>query len=226
MDSARIVTFPGPRSAGMGVFVRGAMLLLSVAVLSWGSSPALAQSGDAIQIASPADGDVLRGPFNVTGTVSGAAFLSAELAFAYDGDLTSTWFTISEILQPVRDAELAVWDTTAISDGEYVLRLRVSYADGTLEEMLVHVQVRNYTAPGVPTPEKLATSPPPLQVETPILVQASPTDTRIEPETPTALPPNSASLSVPEVLGGFSRGALAVLAFCLLVGVLLLRRRS
>jgi len=223
---ARFRALACQRSISLAFTCHLIILLVAISALASGTRSALAQTSATILIASPGDGDVLQGAVPVRGAVSSATFLSAELAFAYAHDPTNTWYTIMEIYAPVEDAELGVWDTNLISDGEYVLRLRVSEANGTIEEVVVHVQIRNYTDASMPPSEISPTSPPLVQVDKPVFVQASPTVTRVDPETPTPLPVNAASVTATEVLTGFSRGALAVVAACLLVGVLLLRRRS
>ena len=192
-----------------------------------GALPALAQSGTTAQISSPTDGDVLRGEVRIRGSAAGAAFSSAELSFAYVEDPTETWFRIAEVLTPVEDGELWAWNTTAVSDGEYLLRLKLSNLDGRQQEARVHIQVRNYTEPIVVTPTPEPTSQPPMQVDTPVVIQASPTTAIIvKPMTPTAMPINPVALTRAEILGGFWRGALAVVAAGLLVVVVILRRRT
>jgi len=192
-----------------------------------GALPALAQSGTTAQISSPTDGDVLRGEVRIRGSAAGAAFSSAELSFAYVEDPTETWFRIAEVLTPVEDGELWAWNTTAVSDGEYLLRLKLSNLDGTQQEARVHIQVRNYTEAIVVTPTPEPTSQPPMQVDTPVVIQASPTTAIIvKPMTPTAMPINPVALTRAEILGGFWRGALAVVAAGLLVVVVILRRRT
>jgi len=192
-----------------------------------GALPALAQSGTTAQISSPTDGDILRGEVRIRGSAAGAAFSSAELSFAYVEDPTGTWFRIAELLTPVEDGELWAWNTTAVSDGEYLLRLKLSNLDGTQQEARVHIQVRNYTEAIVVTPTPEPTSQPPMQVDTPVVIQASPTTAIIvKPMTPTAMPINPVALTRAEILGGFWRGALAVVAAGLLVVVVILRRRT
>ena len=192
-----------------------------------GALPALAQSGTTAQISSPTDGDILRGEVRIRGSAAGAAFSSAELSFAYVEDPTGTWFRIAELLTPVEDGELWAWNTTAVSDGEYLLRLKLSNLDGTQQEARVHIQVRNYTEAIVVTPTPEPTSQPPMQVDTPVVIQASPTTAIIvKPTTPTAMPSNPVALTRADILGGFWRGALAVVAAGLLVVVVILRRRT
>lgn len=186
-----------------------------------------AQTGTTAQITSPTNGDILRGEARVRGTAAGAAFSSAELSFAYVDDPTGTWFRLAELLVPVENGDLWTWNTTSVSDGEYLLRLKLVNLDGTLQEAQVRIQVRNYTEPIVVTPTQEPTSQPPLQVDTPVVIQPSPTAAAITaPMTPTRLPANPAALTPGAILGGFWRGALVVLAACVLVGVTILRRRA
>jgi len=206
--------------------IRCSMLLVALLACAAFMQSAAAQGAGTVAIVSPQRGDILQGAVPIRGTASAESFLSAELTFAYAADTTDTWFALGEILQPLVDAELTVWDTTSVSDGDYVLRLRVNTSAGTVEEALVEVHVRNYTSAALLTPAASPSSPPSLQIEPPVIVHASPTAVRSARSTPTPLPANKASLSAAAIMSGFSRGALAVVAVCLVVGVLLIRRRS
>src|SRR3990172_7195875 len=91
------------------------------------SSPLLApnpQFGD-LDITAPSPGDVLQGVVLISGTNNVAGFVSAEISFTYAGDTTGTWFQIAMNNQPVLNGTLATWDTTVITDGDYIIRLRV-----------------------------------------------------------------------------------------------------
>ena len=117
-----------------------------------------AQTAPPIAITSPAAEEVLRGPVTVTGTLDVPSFASAHLDFAYASNPTDTWFTIQAFSGPVVDSTLAAWDTTSITDGDYILRLRVDFEDGTFQEVTVPVRVGN---DAIPTPTHLAPSPSP-----------------------------------------------------------------
>lgn len=204
-----------------------ALVLRSAPGFIRGTQRVMAQATTTVQFTSPADGDVLQGEVQIRGTAAGAAFASAELSFAYVDDPTETWFRLAELLVPVENGDLSVWNTTSVSDGEYLLRLKLVNLDGTQQEARVRIQIRNYTEAVVVTPTQEPTSPPPMQVDTPVVIQASPTTGVIAAAiTPTPLPSNPASLTPTAVLGGFWRGALAVVAACLLVAVMVLRRRT
>ena len=184
-----------------------------------------AQDSPPVAIASPAPNEVLRGPVTVTGRLDYASFVAAELEFGYAANPTDTWFTIRTFSQPVVDATLATWDTTSITDGSYVLRLRVTFEDGTFQEATVPVLVGN-DLPLTPTPEPLPTAEPELSfLPTPLLLAASPTPTDIPRPTPTPLPPNPVSLGQNEIYGSLGRGALVIVGLFALAGLILRVRR-
>src|SRR5512138_2379824 len=106
-----------------------------------------AQTAPPVAITSPAADEVLRGQVTIAGTLGVPNFASAELDFAYASNPTDTWFTIQTFSEPVTDSALAVWDTTSITDGDYVLRLRVNLEDGTSQEVSVPVKIGNEAVP-------------------------------------------------------------------------------
>jgi hypothetical protein len=170
-------------------------------------------------ITAPRPGDALQGVITITGTSQVEGFTSAEIAFAYDGDPTGTWFRITTSSQPVEDGILAIWDTTSISDGVYDLRLRVLDADGkSLEVVNSSLRVRNYTPVETATPTAFvpAATPFPTHTATPTLYP-----------TPTVLPTNPAVLSTKDVSKGIGYGGLAAILLFLVLGMYLwLRRKS
>ena len=184
-----------------------------------------AQDSAPIAIASPAPDEVLRGQVTVTGRLDYASFASARLEFAYADNPTDTWFTIQAFSQPVVDATLATWDTTAITDGSYVLRLRVTFEDGSFQEATVLVQIGNDRVPP-PTPELTPTAEPGTAlVPTPFLLAASPTPTDRPRPTPTPLPPNPVSLGQNQIYASLGRGALVILGLFALAGLIIRVRR-
>jgi hypothetical protein len=177
-------------------------------------------------ITSPSADQALQGPATITGTTAVSSFGSAELDFAYASDPTDTWFLIQTLSQPVSDGTLADWDTTTITDGNYVMRLRVFATDGTFQDAKVPFEIANYSVPTRATATPAPTKPPSVQIPTPLLIAASATASLPMVPTPTALPPNPAGLPTTFVYGGLGRGALFALAAFLVLGALLLRRRS
>ena len=193
------------------------LLLLIAAPWRQGATP--------VAITSPVPDEVLRGQVTITGRVEIANFVSAQLDFAYASNPTNTWFTIQTFSPPLVDPILAVWDTSTITDGEYVLRLRVNIEDGTAQEVTVPVKIGNDL---LPTPTAEPTSTPEeatVFVPMPFLLAASPTPTEVPPPTPTALPPNPASLERNEIYASLGRGALVILGLFALAGLIIRVRR-
>lgn len=184
-----------------------------------------AQDSPPIAITSPAPDEVLRGQVTITGRVDLVSFTSAVLEFAYASNPTDTWFTIQTFSPPIADPKLAVWDTTSITDGDYVLRLRVNLEDGSFQEANVPIQIGNDVLP-TPTFEPTATpQEDTLFIPTPFLLAASPTPTEVPRSTPTPLPPNPASLGQNEIYASLGRGALVILGLFVFAGLIIRVRR-
>lgn len=171
-------------------------------------------------ITAPASGDSAAGALTITGTASGPQFERYEIAFAYDPNPTDTWFELQPPSPtPVVDGTLAVWDTRAISDGNYMIRLRV-YSAGSnspVETIIRNIQVRN-TAPGeAPTVEASLTAAP-----TPTLALLETTATPLPEPTPTVAATSSPAppapfLNLSTYSSAFCNGVyLSFLAFILL----------
>ena len=94
-----------------------------------------AQDSPPVGITSPVPGEVLRGEVNIIGTTNVPDFLSAQLDFSYASSAAGTWFPLQTLSQSVFDSPLYTWDTTVITDGDYILRLRVFIADGSVQEV-------------------------------------------------------------------------------------------
>lgn len=200
--------------------------LLFLMLLAWPlRAAAQALTPSTPLITAPTAGQVLHGPVAITGLTDISNFASAEVSFAYASDATNNWFSISATTQPIANDVLASWDTTAISDGDYVLRLRVTLQDGTFQDVTIPVSVRNYSALATPTSTAIATEPA-LQIPTPILVAVSPTPTRVPHLTPTDLPPNPAELTQSEIYVSLQRGAIAIGLLFFAFGIFLRLRRS
>jgi hypothetical protein len=188
-----------------------------------------AQTNPPIAITSPLPGDILRGEITITGTTDIENFLSAQLDFAYASNLVGNWFTLQTLSQPALDSALAVWSTASISDGDYILRLRVNLVDGTFQEVTMPVKIQNDTPFSTPTPELAATSTPDsvtIQIPTPFLLAASPTPTEVPRPTPTPLPTNSVALNQSEIYASLGRGALVIIGLFIFAGLIIRVRRS
>jgi len=184
------------------------------------------QSSSPVVITSPADESTVSGEVTIAGTTDILGFVSSQLDFSYASDSTGTWFALGTLSQPIADSPLAVWDTSLITDGDYILRLRVYLQDGSFEEATVQIKVQNDSPILTPTP--IVTSTPnqlDAQLPTPFLVAASPTPTLTPRPTPTALPTNAASLSQTMIYTSLGRGALVILGLFLFAGFILRFRR-
>ena len=186
-----------------------------------------AQEEPPIAITSPLAGDVLRGEVTITGTTDIPNFFSAQLDFSYASNPTGTWFAIQTLSQPVTDSTITTWETTSISDGAYVLRLRVNLLDNTFQEITVPIQIGNDVAPLTPMVVPTATlNAVEVQIPTPFLLAASPTPTTPPRSTPTALPTNPASLGQSAIYASLGRGALVILGLFAISGLLIRLRRA
>ena len=185
-----------------------------------------AQDSPTVAITSPAAGDILHGQVNIIGSTNAPDFVSAQLDFAYASDATGTWFPIQTLSQAVFDSPLYTWDTTAITDGEYFLRLRVFVADGSFQEVTVPVTLQNDAVPATPTVVPTATSEDvTVLVPTPFLLAASPTPTDLPRPTPSPMPANPVSLDSRQILLSLGRGALVILGLFAFAGLIVRFRR-
>jgi len=162
------------------------------------------------QIFSPQPGEILRGQVEIRGDMNLPAFSSAELAFAY-ASAPDAWFTIRSFSAPPQDALLTVWDTTLLTDGDYVLHLRVTLQDGASQDALISdLKIRNDEIPASPTASAAAEITP-TQTDAPAPTLQSFTPTPIFP-TLTPLPANPVIVTSTNIFSALMRGALVVLA--------------
>jgi hypothetical protein len=169
-------------------------------------------------IVSPKAGSVLQGVVAVDGSSDIEGFGSSEISFTYTDDPTSTWFLIQSNSQPVSNDRLVTWDTTVITDGNYVLRLRVTLTDGSTREVLVpDLRVRNYSPVETPTPHPVS------PMATMIPTSAA---TATSYPTPTALSRNPASLTSLDVSDSMIYGGFAAILVFIIIGIYLRFRRK
>jgi hypothetical protein len=145
--------------------------LLPTAVAATPIRPASQAPGYA-EITRPAPGEAVVGLVTIWGTAYHPSLDHFDLAFAYEPNPTDTWFPIGDPgRSAVRDARLALWDTSGISDGTYTLRLQVWTSDGTVLAAQVRgVRVRNQRPAETNTP-----GPQPAAGTTPTHAPATPT---------------------------------------------------
>jgi hypothetical protein len=172
------------------------------------------------QIISPKPGQALQGNIPVVVDTTFQKFQSVELTFAYANNPTKTWFLIYQGLQPISNGPLAAWDTSLITDGDYDLRMVVTFLDGSQQTVeATGLRVRNYSPVETDTPMPATpTSPPataemPIPTITPTLLPSTP------PQAATPLPPNPAELHQQDVFFNAGKGALAILGLFALAGL-------
>lgn len=207
--------------------MRAVFFVLPVLVFVILPFPVLAQGQVQPLISAPSAGQIVQGSVVVTGTVSALGFASYELSFAYADDPTQTWFLLASGSQPIFEGELGTWNTTTLTDGDYSLRLRVILLDGSVGEATVSgLRVRNYTP--VPTSTITPTATAILQFAAPTaqLIGPAPVTATSSLPTPTALPPNPASLQAAAISSVLGRGAALALLLFLGFGLLLRLRRE
>jgi len=187
-----------------------------------------AQDSPPPAITFPRAGDTVHGQVTITGTTDIPNFLSAQLDFTYASNPAGNWFILQTITQPTLDSALATWDTTSITDGDYILRLQVFLSDSTTQEVTVPIKIQNDTPISTPTPAPTATPEDEFSIliPTPFLLAASPTPTDIPRPTPTPLTANPISLSQTEIYSSLSRGALVIIGLFIFSGILIRLRRS
>lgn len=195
-----------------------ALLLLSLTNPVWAQEGEPTPEPSGAGITSPVSGQALQGSVPILGASSIDGFQAAELSFGYAQDSTGSWFLIAESDQPVVEGELAQWDTTTITDGEYTLRLIVRTADGKETSVTVpNLRVRNYTpietdTPAVePTSLTIAETPAPTTTSTPTITPV--------PPSATPLPPNPAEIGPQDITLSLGKGVLATLGVFLVIGL-------
>ncbi|MCE7947972.1 MAG: hypothetical protein DYG88_11135 [Chloroflexi bacterium CFX4] len=164
---------------------------LLVCLLS--AAPAAAQEEGLAIITAPAPAQSLIGVVTVQGTAASPNFQRYRLEYAVQGSADPQWFSIVEIAQQVTNGTLALWDTTALSDGAYQLRLRVFLRSGAVLQTVVQgLTVTNRTATALPTLPSAAT---PIATAFPT---PGPSPTALIQQPPTLPPrPTVASLAPP-----------------------------
>ena len=186
-----------------------------------------AQSAD-IAIISPISGDTLRGQVEIAGNMDVPNFASAELAFSYASNPADSWFVIQTFPQPPQGPVIATWDTTSLTDGDYVLHLRVFFQDGSSQDVVVtDLKFRNDVLP-TSTPSPTATeSFDEITIKIPPTQTLPPLDTPLPTfASPTSMPANPASVTSTSIVTFFGRGALIVLVLFMFFSLILRLRKN
>jgi len=185
-----------------------------------------------ISITSPQPGDTLRGQVDVVGNMDVPGFSSSELAFSYASNPADrfAWFTIQTFSQPVSNSTITVWDTTVLTDGDYVLHLRVFLQDGSSEDVVVSgLKIRN----DVPLPTGTPTATAPVFLTSPLSTSLPVEDGLVQSVTalptfpsPTLLPSNPVSVTSTSIYSNFARGGIVTLVLFGLFSLILRLRKN
>ena len=180
-----------------------------------------------ILIASPQPGDILRGQVEIVGNMDIPDFSSGEVAFSYASNPADSWFTIQTFPQPVQDPVLTIWDTRKLTDGDYVLHLRVYLQDGSSQDVIVpDLKIRNDTP--LPTSTPTATQSADFITIDPLpgaTIQPAETALPTFPS-PTPLPANLAAVTSNSIYFNFGRGALITLVLFAVFSLILRLRKN
>ena len=162
-------------------------------------------------IMSPQPGSELRGSVEIVGFAKHPNFWKYDI-YALTGRAEDDWLPVAMgIEQKVETpARLAVWDTTAVPDGEYILMLRVWDRDQGLQDFqfapyfVVNSRpVDTPTPQASPTPmEILPTMPPQMPT---VLIEQPPTSTPRPSPTPGG-PPTVTPTPEPSALSSLNLG--------------------
>ena len=218
---------------------RAARIMFCVALLSvlgmFAVSPRFAAQApeDVVRITSPQMNAEVRGQVLINGRAAVPEFDYYKVEFGI-GANPSDWALIGETHDtPVVDGLLATWDTAALPDGLYSLRLRVVKPDGNYAEHLVpQVKIVNRLPTETPTPTITPTLPPtvvvPVEGYTPVVER--PTAPLAPPTpTPTLARPTRAAVSplgdLKDYRNALILGAGAMGVVFILVGLILGIRR-
>ena len=188
-----------------------------------------------VQVTSPEMGQEVRGMVPIIGSASVPSFQFYKVEFGV-GANPSEWAVIGSLHeQPVINGQLEVWNTAALPDGVYTLRLQGVKQDGNWEEFFVRNLVVANTRPmPTPTPEvtetpaleepepegtpQAAPTPTPAMTPTPIVIaptrapaQGTPTPTLTAPEAENESPFDVKSWGQSAMYGGIAMGAVFVL---------------
>jgi len=143
--------------------LRAAMAGL-LAALSIAAQTAFAQDPTPIpvvpvaRIISPIPDQIMRGAYTIQGSAVAPGFLRYEVAYAASA-ADPVWITIGGEQSPVPNGTLLTWNTRALPDGNYILRLLVFSTDGTFAATVTGLQLSNQAAASIATPQTTSQRP-------------------------------------------------------------------
>jgi hypothetical protein len=178
-----------------------------------------------ISIQSPLPGEAVQGLVQIMGNTFIEGFISYELAFSFGIDSTLTWFQIEQSNNPVDYSVLGEWETSVLTDGNYILRLFVNRTDAPPIIIFVEgIRVRNYS----PIETKTSTVQPPAFPAIPdesTPTNAAPTNKPLPQFTPTPLTNNPVEITTPQIYSSVQRGAIFALVVLGILGLYVASQR-
>jgi hypothetical protein len=202
------------------------LLLFTASLMSLPSFRATAQSasptpaGIEFGIYTPISGKAVQGSVPIVGHTAIEGFSSSEISFTYQESPRESWFLIHQSLEPVDDETIFIWDTSKISDGDYIIKLTINFEDDSQQDFTVqNIRVRNYTPIETNTPLPPTITPTPPPVITPSATSSPIPSATALPPTATPIPPNPAEISDANVLFSIGKGMLATSAAFILLGI-------
>ena len=175
------------------------------------AAPLHQQGQDIAVITTPADGASIQGTVQVIGSADHPSFQFFVIEAAPEGQ--EQWQFLTDSTTPVVNGPLATWDTTALPDGPYRLRLRVVRLDGNYSEAFAQsIIISNAQPLPTDTPEVTPTAATTIPTVTPTPLPPTPTILIEQPivDTPTPRPvetsapledPDENRSFIPEVTG-------------------------
>lgn len=191
----------------------GILLILAVfwfVQLAGVSAAPVRQGTDVAVINSPTSNSVVRGVVPIVGSSDHSQFQFYKVEFSPEPVTGNQWQIIGATHNaPVINGVLENWNTTALPDGSYTLRLQTVKLDGNYLEFFVQQIVVANTQPlptDTPTPTVAQENVPSAPTETPTPLPPTPTIVVEQPvvDTPTPRPvETSAPLEDPEETTSF-----------------------
>ncbi len=127
-----------PRRLPLLVGIAAALIAKPAAVQAQDPTPAPVVP--VVRITSPIKDQTARGTVLIVGAATSPLFSRYEVSYAAEPDAES-WIILGGSTRPVANGVLQSWNTRAVPDGKYALRLQVFNSDATVNE----VAVRNIT---------------------------------------------------------------------------------
>jgi len=177
-------------------------LLVAITIFVGISLPVLAeplQQDLRLEITSPEMGQEVRGLVPIIGSASIPDFEFYKVEFGI-GPNPTEWAVIGELhQQPAINQQLEVWNTLALPDGNYSLKVTAVKLDGNWQEFVVrNIIIANHRPTSTPTPTATPTSPPtPTTTSPPPTRAATPTPIIITPQAPLAQATPTPTLNAP-----------------------------